>query len=354
MKIFNRILKVALIIIILTITLGNNLYITVGASVNYQQKLPVRIGFFTRDINDDYIMFLRKGFEDIQKNNPGKVVFSFYNANFDESTQNTDMENALKKGIDLILLDAVNLLELRGLISKIEEYNVPVVVFNRIPFTLDAIKFYKKAFYVGSDSVQAGMLQGKMIVNAWKNHKELIDKNNDGVLQYIMLVGEELNETAINRSAYSILTIQETRIKTENLASPILGWSKESAFNTMSALLIRYDKKIEAIISNDDTMAIGAVQALQNSGYNKGNKLRSIPVVGVDGVSEAKELISKGFMLGTASQDPVNIVNAIYKVGMNLVYGRNPIEGISKPYILDESGVAVYFPYEEYTGPMFK
>lgn len=351
MKIFKSVLSIALLTIILITALGNNLYMTTAASV-YRQNSPISVGVFTRNLNDDYIMLLRKNFEDIQNNSQGKVIFTFYNANFNQSTQNADIENALNKHIDLILLDMVNVLEIQGMINKIQQSNLPVVVFNRIPFSMDAIKSYKKAFYVGTDSVQAGTLQGKMIVDAWNNHKQLIDKNKDDVLQYILLVGEKLNKTSIDRSAYSISTIQEAYIKTEQLASPVLNWDKESSEDAISSLFLRYGNKIDAIISNDDSMAIGAVHALQKYGYNTGNKFQSIIVVGVDGISEAKELTSKGFMLGTASQETADMANAIYTVGMNLVYDRNPMEGVS--YKLDETGVAVFLPFEAYTGPMFQ
>jgi len=352
MEAFKRILSVALLTIILIIMLGNNSYMTTNASTNYRQGSPVRVGLFTRDLNDDYIILLRKNFEDIQKNNPGEVVFTFYNANFNQSTQNTDIENALHKGVDLILLDMVNLLEIREMINRISQFNVPVVVFNRVPFSMEAIKSYKKAFYVGTDSVQGGNLQGKMIVDAWNNHKQLIDKNNDDILQYVLLVGEKLNKTSIDRSAHSVSTINEAFIKTEQLASPILNWDTASAKDAIDALFLRYGNKIEAIISNDDSMAIGAVQALQKYGHNTGNKSQTIIVVGLDGVAEAKELVSKGFMLGTASQETADMVNAIYTVGMNLVHDKNPVEGV--PYKIDETGVAVFLPYEPYTGPMFQ
>lgn len=352
MEAFKRILSIALLTIILAITLGNNSYMATNASTNFRQGTPVRVGVFTRDLNDDYIILLRKNFEDIQKNNPGEVVFSFYNANFNQSTQNIDIENALRSGIDLILLDMVNLLEIREMINRISQFNVPVVVFNRVPFSMEAIKSYKKAFYVGTDSVQGGTLQGKMIVDAWNNHKQLIDKNKDDILQYVLLVGEKLNKTSIDRSAYSVSTINEAFIKTEQLASPILNWDTESARNTIDALFLRYGNKIEAIISNDDSMAIGAVQALQKYGYNTGDKSKSIIVVGIDGITEAKELVSKGFMLGTASQETADMVNAIYTVGMNLVHDRDPVEGL--PYKLDETGAAVLLQYEPYTGPMFQ
>ena len=141
-----------------------------------------------------------------------------------------------------------------------------------------------------------------MIVDAWNSNKESIDKNNDNVLQYIMLVGERSNETSQYRSTFSISTIQQAGIKTQELAAPVLNWNTDIARSTVDSLLLKYSDKIEAIISNDDSMAIGAVQALQKYGYNTGNKSKVIPVVGIDGVPEAIELISKGFMLGTALQ----------------------------------------------------
>ncbi|MFW2488039.1 galactose ABC transporter substrate-binding protein [Clostridium chromiireducens] len=352
MKSFKRVLSTALFTIILIMMIGNNTYMTTNASTNYRRGALVRIGLFTRDLNDDYMILLRKNFEDIQKNNPEEVAFSFYNANYNQSTQNTDIDNALHNGIDLILLDMVNLLEIREIINKISQYNVPIVFFNRVPFSMETIKSYKKAFYVGTDSVQGGTIQGKMIVDAWNKHKDLIDKNKDDILQYVLLVGEKLNKTSIDRSTYSVSTINQAFIKTEQLASPILNWNTTFAKDSIDALFLRYGNKIEAIISNDDSMAIGAVQALQKYGYNTGNKSQSIIVVGVDGISEAKELVSKGFMLGTASQETADMANTIYTVGLNLVHNRNPVEGV--PYKVDETGVAILLPYEPYTGPMFQ
>jgi methyl-galactoside transport system substrate-binding protein len=352
MKIFKKILAITAITIIVTIVLGNNFYMATSISTNYRQKLPVRVGLFSRDLDDDYLIILRKNFEDIQKKNEGKVLFTFYDAKFNQSTQNADIDNKLKEGIDLILLDMVNVNELGELLGKISQNNVPVIVFNREPLTMDSIKSYKKALYVGTDSKQAGILQGKMIVDAWNNHKESVDKNKDNVLQYIMLIGERFNKTSIERSKYSISTIQEAGIKTEELASKVLDWNTEAAQNTVDAMFLKYSNKIEAIISNDDSMAIGAVKALQKYDYNIGNKSKVIPVIGVDAIPEAKELISKGFMLGSPSQDPTDMANAIYTIGMNLVYDRNPIEGT--PYKLDETGAAVHIPFQVYTGPMFE
>lgn len=351
MKIFKKIITISIIAIIMTIILENNLYMVKCITNDYCVTLPVKAALFAKDLNDDYIEYLRKDFENIQKNNEGKIIFNFYDAKFNKSTQIADINDKLNQGVDLILLDIVDIDDLEEVIKKIAQYNVPVLVFNREPSSIDVIKSYKKAFLVGTDSKQAGILQGKMITDAWNSNKQAIDKNNDSILQYIMLVGERFNQTSMDRSKYSILTIHQAGIKTQELASPILNWNTESAKSTVEALFLRYGNQIEAIISNDDSMAIGAVEALQKYGYNNGNESRVIPVVGVDGVPEVKELISKGFMLGTALQAP-DLANTIYTIGMNLVYDRDPVEGT--PYKLDETGVSVLIPFQEYTGPMFK
>lgn len=352
MKILKRSLTIAYITIIVATLLINNCYSTAAISINSSSRAVTRIALFSKDLNDDYLQYLRKGFEDIEKKSEGKVIFTFYNANSNESTQNSDIDAKLAEGVDLILLDPVNNADLGQVIKKVSQYNIPIVVFNREPLSMDVIRAYKKSLYVGTDSKQAGALQGKMLVDVWNNNKSCIDKNKDDILEYILLVGEKLNKASIDRSTSAISTIQQAGIKTKELAAPVLNWDTEIAKNTVDALFSRYNGKIEAIISNDDSMAIGALQALQKYGYNNGNKSKQIPIVGVDATPEAKDLISKGFMLGSPFQDPLDMVNAIYTIGMNLVNDKNPVEGT--PYKLDETSTAVRIPFEEYVGQMCK
>ena len=175
--------------------------------------------------------------------------------------------------------------------------------------------------------------------------KTIIDKNNDNILQYIMLQGKTNNESAILRTRYSISTLNDNGVKTEELSSNICNWDKECAKNTISSLFLKYGDNIEAIISNNDAMAIGAIEALQSYGYNKGDKTKTIPVVGVDAIPEAKDLINKGFMAGTVGQDPDKLANALYSIGLNLVYNRDPLEGTD--YKSDKEGI-IRLPYYEY------
>lgn len=63
-----------------------------------------------------------------------------------------------------------------------------VIFFSSVqPDTIDIIKSYNKAFVVSRDEKESGILEGKLIVNAWNTDKSSIDKDGDDILQYVML-----------------------------------------------------------------------------------------------------------------------------------------------------------------------
>jgi|GEM_PF-5976692 len=82
-------------IIILTMILANNSNKVKGISIDNSSKTLVKIGVFAKDLTDDYLIFLRQNFENIQEKNPGKVIFTFYDAKFNQATQDTDIENSI-------------------------------------------------------------------------------------------------------------------------------------------------------------------------------------------------------------------------------------------------------------------
>ena len=109
-------------------------------------------------------------------------------------------------------------------------------------------------------------MQGKILVDLWNNNKKIIDKNGDNVLQYIMLQGKTNNEAAINRTIYSISTLNDNGIQTQELALKICNWEQDCAKNAITSLFLKYDGNIEAIIANNDSMAVGTIEALQTYG----------------------------------------------------------------------------------------
>ncbi len=177
-----------------------------------------------------------------------------------------------------------------------------VVFFNREP-SRAVVKSYDNAFYVGSDPVMAGVLQGEMISKYIKDHPKT-DRNGDGRIEVVLIKGEENHQDTEQRMQNTIATLRKNDIRFEQTASLRADWSQEKAFNEMEKLLTRNGiDSIELVISNNDAMALGAVQSLSNNGYNAQDKDRFIPVFGIDAIPDALRAIDEGRMVGTVQND---------------------------------------------------
>jgi methyl-galactoside transport system substrate-binding protein len=321
-------------------------------SLNSNKQNPLRVGVVFYRFDDPFVSLVMQSLENIQKKNEGKVKFTFYDSKNDEAVQNQTINTLLESGnIDLILLSLVDLRhDPKGIIEKVKEKNIPVIFFNRRPVEIDSniIESYDKAYYIFPDSEQAGRLEGKILVDLWNKNKDAIDTNKDNIMQYVMLQGDTNTIDTIDRTEYSIETIEEAGIKVQEIATRVCNWDEDMARDATEALFLQSGSDVEVIISNNDQMAIGAIKALQKYGYNQGDNTKTIPVVGVNGILEAREFIKKGFMAGTVVQDSDVMADALYTVGMNLVYGNPPID--TKKYKLDETGRIIELPFYEYEG----
>ena len=347
-KILKEVLILFMVTAILTTTLIGSAQTNASIRSNITREQPVKVAVLLYKSDDVYISNISKSLEDIQKANQGKVDFTFFDAKGNQATQNEIIDSVLRDDFNLILANFVdiNASEVESFIDNANKKNIPVILFPIAPSIIDFIKFDTKAVVIATDIEQSGILQGTILVDAWNTNKEAIDKNKDNILQYVMLTGPSNDTSAIARTKYSVSTINSAGIKTEELASQVSNWDKQLAQSAIESLFLRYAGKIEAILANSDPMAIGAVEALQKYGYNTGDKTKTIPVVGIDGIPEAKDLIKKGFMAGTVVQKPSDMAQAIYSVGMNLADNKAPLDGTD--YKFDETGVVIKIPYYEY------
>lgn len=304
---------------------------------------PIRVSVFEYRADDDFIAGISRDLRTIQAANPGVVQFTFYDGKNSQVLQNQDLDRAIREGTDLIFLNLVDVTQGQPVINKIKENNLPVVLYNREPVTQTPIKSYSKALFIGNDPRAGGILQGQLIIDLWNARRQVVDKNNDGIIQYVMLSGGLNNLEAMGRTEYSIKTVENAGIRTQQLALREAFWDENLARRAIETLYFRYGNYIELIISNDDTMAIGAIQALQEYGYNTGDPARHIPVIGFDAEEQAVQLINQGVMTGTVIQSTYLMAEAMYIIGMNLLFGRPLLQGT--PYVFDETGVSIRIPY---------
>ena len=116
------------------------------ACLNFQQinvnAKTINASVLLYDETDQYINALKNNLEETAIKYDNKITFTFYNSENSQQVQNEQLETCLKDKTDIILLNLVDVSSADSVINKIKNYNIPVLLFNREPVTLDKINFW--------------------------------------------------------------------------------------------------------------------------------------------------------------------------------------------------------------------
>ncbi|MBQ0064826.1 MAG: substrate-binding domain-containing protein, partial [Firmicutes bacterium] len=252
----------------------------------------------------------------------------------------------------------------QAIIDLAKDAELPLVFFNR-SVSEEIVSAYDKAAYVGTDYTQAGHMEGQLAGNYILENYDDIDINGDGTITYVMFKGQEGNMEADARTQYGVedadailtaagkpaLKFYDDSNSSKYLLDMNGTWSAQQGQELMQTALSKFNEgnknMIEVVIANNDDMALGAIAALQNAGYNKGDG-RVIPVFGVDATDAAKEQIKAGAMTGTIKQDAVGMAEAVAKIAQNLINGAATFDGIDEANVVGTWRVNI--PYSAYSG----
>ena len=294
--------------------------------------------------SDTYISSVRQALDAVGSNDD-EMKLLLNDAQGDQATQNDQLDVLIQQGVGGLAVNIVDVGAVQTVLDKAESKDLPIIFFNREPDE-EILKSYDKARFVGTKPEEARILQGEMALELW-NSDPSFDKNGDGVMNYVMLTGDAENPEAIARTEYSVSTIKDSGIEVNELGQQVANWDADKAYTAVSAWIAREGDEIEMILANNDSMASGAISALQAAGYNDGGD-KFIPVFGVDATDEAKQLISDGAMSGTVQQDAQGMAEAIHALSKNALLGKDFLEGTEYEY--DDSGIAIRIPYQKYNG----
>ena len=294
------------------------------------------------------------------------IKYQDYDANNSQTTQTEQIQTAITKGASVLVVNIVDASSddaTQQILNMAIEAEVPVVFFNR-SVSEAIVSSYDKAAYVGTDYTMAGHMQGKMIGDYVLANYDALDLNGDGAISYVMFKGQEGNMEADARTQFGVedadavltaagkpaLVFYDEANTSKYLLDQNGAWSAAQGQEHMQTLLSKYSEDngnmVELVIANNDDMALGAIAALQNVGYNKeGGKY--IPVFGVDATDAAKEKIADGSMTGTIKQDAVGMAVAVVQIAKNLGTGNDAFADVNGDL---EGTWRVNIPYAPYTG----
>ncbi len=317
-----------------------------------RKALPV--GLFLYSGQDPYI---EEFASQIRAESEGRLALRQFDALNSQLVQNEQLSSFLDEKPGLLLVNPVDRLGAYAIIKSPKTRAIPIIFFNREPLAKD-LSLRKGIYYVGAKAEQSGQLQAQLVMDLFGGDPRALnsfDRNGDGIIQCIILKGEQGHQDAEIRTKEVLRKFENAGYKVEVLALEVANWNREEAYVRMGSLLASYRRRLELVLSNNDEMALGAIARMRQQGMfrdtNGNGKIDRhdegwIPVVGIDGLKEAEESIRAGFLYGTVKNDSLGMAKAMVKLAYALIEGRDPREsGIAM-----EDGAYIWIDYSPYVG----
>lgn len=290
---------------------------------------PLKIAFFMFENSNTFTTYIRKGLENYgaEKN----VVVDSFDGKSDQSTQTDAITTALAKGqYDMIVVNPVDSGAGATINALAQQYNIPVIYADRAPDLIGGVlDEYEQAYYVGLDWSDPGVVLAQMAYEDWTNNQADMDKNGDGVLQYVLLQGNIAQQNAIYRTAAvnelmdgwnADGTMPNVQLDTQDG-----NWSSDKGKDVMDAWNVKFGEEIEAVLVENDTMCMGAVESLKTAGRFDGD---AVPYVyGLNGIPDIWEMIEEGYVKGDVLTSPYREAKIIIDIACNIHAGKDPLDG---------------------------
>ena len=243
--------------------------------------------------------------------------------------------------------------------TEVANKDKPLVWFNRQPsnsstgeLDMNALSFNDNTYYVGFDANQGAELQGTMIRDYIEANIDTIDRNGDGVIGYVLAIGDIGHNDSIARTRGvraalgtgvevdgainsdpvgtntdgsstivqdGTLEINGTTYTVRELASQEMKnssgatWDAATAGNAINTWSASFGDQIDVIASNNDGMGMAM--------FNAWSSANSVPTFGYDANSDAVAAIADGYG-GTISQ------HADVQAYLTLRVLRNALDGV--------------------------
>jgi inositol transport system substrate-binding protein len=230
------------------------------------------------------------------------VQIQFEEAQGDIGKQLNQIQNFISLGMDAIIVNPVDTTATPKMTKLVTEAGIPLVYVNLQP----AEKTLPKGVaYVGSEEIVSGKLQGEEIA------KLLNNKGN-----VVIMMGELATQAAILRTeGVEKVVAQHPEMKI--VGKQTANWRRNEAIDLMNNWLVA-GTKIDAVVANNDEMAIGAILALQQAGKD----VKKVVIAGIDATADALAEMEKGNLDVTVFQDAKGQGRGAVETAVKLIKGE--------------------------------
>jgi putative xylitol transport system substrate-binding protein len=242
---------------------------------------PVKLGAAVYGLKNEYAQIWAGEIKKHRAFADGVADLTVFDGNYDHATQANQFDLMITEKFDVAIYIPTDSIAAGGVIKKATSKGLPVIGSNG-PAKSDQL-----VSYIGSDDVAAGQYEAETLFKAMGGKGNIVNLlGPDGQLGQIFR--SEGNKKALEANP----NIKVLERKTAN-------WSRTEALALMQNWLTAHKGQINGVLAQNDEMGLGAVAAMKAAGIDP----KTIPVVGIDGVSDAVKAVKAGEMILSIRQD---------------------------------------------------
>jgi inositol transport system substrate-binding protein len=289
---------------------------SMAALMSTSAMAGTKIGVSMAVFDDNFLTVLRNGI-DAQGKEMGAEV-QIEDAGNDVAKQLDQIKNFAASGVQAIIVNPVDTSATQAMSDAAAAANIPLVYVNRQPINVDTMP--DNQAFVASNEVDSGTLETKEVCRLLK----AAGKTEANI--YVMM-GELSNQAAVQRTKdiHDVMAGPDCGVKLTIVDEQTANWSRDQA-QTLMTNWISAGKPYDAVIANNDEMAIGAIQALKAAGVD----MKTMIVGGVDATQDALAAMQAGDLDATVFQDAAGQGKGALEAAIALAAGK-PVE--QKVYI---------------------
>ncbi|MBD8099756.1 sugar ABC transporter substrate-binding protein [Pseudomonas fluorescens] len=262
-----------------------------------------RIGVSIARVDDNFMTYVRTGLEAAATQQD--VQIQFEDAQGDVVRQLNQVEGLLNQNVDAVIVLPVDTAATANITRAAVASKTPLVYVNRHP---DERTLPKGVVTVASNDIEAGQLQMRYLA------QKLGGKGNVAII-----MGDLAQNATRDRTEGARQVLKDfpgIRVVEQQSAE----WQRSKAMDLTSNWLLA-GTQFDAIVANNDEMAIGAAMALQQAGKAKGE----VAIVGIDGLPDGLAAIRRGVLSASVFQDPKAQATQAVQAAVRMIKGE-PIE----------------------------
>jgi inositol transport system substrate-binding protein len=274
----------------------------------------MKIGVSMSQFDDTWLTYLRESMDKKAKSYPDGVQLQFEDARSDVVKQLSQVESFISQKVDAIVVNPVDTAATQKITEAAVKAGIPLVYVNRRP---DDLKLPKGVVTVASNDLEAGEMQMQYLAEKLGGKGEIV-----------ILLGDLANNSTTNRTkGVKEVLAKYPNIKIEQEQTGI--WLRDKGMTLVNDWLTQ-GRKFDAVVSNNDEMAIGAAMALQQAGVEKG----SVLIAGVDGTPDGLNAIKKGNMAVSVFQDAKGQADGSIDTAVKMARNEAVEQNVWVPYRL--------------------